>query len=67
MLCPPNVFKLETILHFEKDFKKHGIEEFYRKGRYFSRNYIHGNSSSSRFNAKSVVLFKQHHIDCNIL
>ena len=67
MLCPLNIFKLETVLDFEKDFKKHGIEGFYRKGCYISRNYIHGNSSSSRFNDKSVILFKQHHIDYNIL
>jgi len=31
MLCPPNVFKLETVLHFEKEFKKRGFEGFHRK------------------------------------
>jgi hypothetical protein len=44
MLYPLNVFKLETVLHFEKGFKRHGIEGFYRKGCYISRNYIHGNT-----------------------
>ena len=44
MLYFPNIFKLETVLHFEKDFKKHGIEGFYRKGCCISRNYIHGNT-----------------------
>jgi hypothetical protein len=45
MLCSPNIFKLEPVLHFEKDFKKHGIEGFYRKGCYISRNYFHGNTA----------------------
>jgi len=36
MLCPLNIFKLETVVDFEKNFKKHGIEGFYRKGCYIS-------------------------------
>jgi len=45
MLCPRNIFKLGAVLHFEKDFKKHGIEGFYRKGCYISQNYVHGNTA----------------------
>jgi hypothetical protein len=36
MLCPPNILKLEAVLHFEKDLKKNAFEGFYRKGWYIS-------------------------------
>jgi hypothetical protein len=44
MLCPPDIFHLEIVLHFEKGFKNHGIEGFYRKACYITQNDINGNT-----------------------